>query len=80
MTPAKPPARVTGDRMLATWVGHATVLVQAGGLNILIDPMWSERASPFGFVGPKRVNAPGIAFDLLPPIHAVRIEDIVGPR
>ena len=44
--------------------------MQTRGNNILIDPVWSERASPFSFVGPKRVNAPGIAFDDLPKIDA----------
>jgi L-ascorbate metabolism protein UlaG (beta-lactamase superfamily) len=38
---------------------------------LLVDPVWSERASPFGFAGPKRVNAPGVAFEQLPPIDAV---------
>ena len=56
--------------MVATWVGHATVLVQTPGLNILTDPVWGERAGPFGF-GPKRVTRPGIAFDDLPKIDVV---------
>ena len=42
-----------------TWIGHASMLVQAGGANVLTDPMFSERASPFGFVGPKRHAAAG---------------------
>lgn len=67
--PAVPEARVDGLR--ATIVGHASVLIQAGGLNILTDPVWSERASPFPFAGPRRVSAPGIAFEALPPIDAV---------
>jgi len=67
---AKPAARVTGDRMVATWIGHASVLIQAGGLNILTDPIYAERAGPFGF-GPQRVAAPGVAFDDLPPIDLV---------
>ena len=57
----------------ATWVNHSTILVQLGGLNILTDPIWSERASPVGFLGPKRHAAPGIAFDDLPRIDAVVI-------
>lgn len=68
--PAKPPARVTGDRMLATWVGHATMLVQGGGVNILTDPIWSDVAGAFG-VGPRRVAAPGIRFENLPKIDLV---------
>lgn len=71
VTHARPPARIAGDRMLATWVGHSTVLVQTDSLNILTDPIWSERASPFGFTGPKRVRAPGIRFQDLPKIDLV---------
>ena len=59
--------------MRLSFVGHASILLQAGGLNILIDPVWSERASPVSFAGPRRVNAPGIAFDDLPPIEAVLV-------
>jgi L-ascorbate metabolism protein UlaG (beta-lactamase superfamily) len=43
------------------------------GLNMLLDPVWSKRASPFRFVGPKRVNDPGIAFVDLPPINVVLV-------
>ena len=53
LTPGKPPARVEGDRMLVTWIGHATVLVQTAGLNILTDPIWSDTSGPLGF-GPRR--------------------------
>lgn len=58
------------SRMFVTWVGHATMLVQAGGLNILTDPIWSDTAGPFG-VGPRRVAAPGVAFDDLPKVDLV---------
>lgn len=54
-----------------TIVGHATVLIQASGLNFVTDPVWSERASPLSFLGPKRVSPPAIAFSDLPPIDAV---------
>lgn len=64
-----PEACVTGARV--TIIGHASALIQAGGLNILTDPVWSERASPLSFIGPRRVWAPGIAFEALPRIHAV---------
>lgn len=56
-----------------TWIGHSTVLVQLDGLNILADPIWSERASPVGFAGPKRHVAPGVRFEDLPDIHVVLI-------
>jgi L-ascorbate metabolism protein UlaG (beta-lactamase superfamily) len=65
--------KVDPKLMMATWIGHSTVLVQAGGLNILTDPIWSERASPFTFVGPKRVRAPGIALEDLPKIDLILI-------
>ncbi len=66
---AVPDPRVAGLR--ATVVGHASVLIQAGGLNVLTDPVWSERASPVPFAGPRRVAAPGVAFEALPQIDAV---------
>jgi L-ascorbate metabolism protein UlaG (beta-lactamase superfamily) len=68
-----PPPRVTGDKVRFSYVGHASWLIQAGGLNLLIDPVWSERCSPFTFAGPKRVNDPGIPFDKLPTIDAVLV-------
>src|SRR6202034_4143241 len=45
----------------------------AAGLNILVDPVWAERASPFAFAGPKRHNDPGIAFDALPEVDVVLV-------
>ncbi|PJI90010.1 Zn-dependent hydrolase [Sphingomonas koreensis] len=68
-----PPARVDGGGMRATWVGHATVLIQANGLNILTDPIWSEVAGPFGLAGPRRTTAPAIDFDKLPKIDLVLV-------
>jgi len=56
-----------------TWIGHATLLLQVGGLNVLTDPHFSERASPLGFAGPKRFHPPGVALADLPEIHAVVI-------
>lgn len=70
VTPARPAPRVTGGAMVATWVGHATWLVQADGLNILTDPIWSDAAGPSG-VGPTRVAEPGIRFEDLPKIDLV---------
>jgi len=71
--PAKPVSRLEGDALRLTMVGHASLLIQTAGLNILTDPVWSERTSPFSFAGPKRVNAPGIAFGDLPPIDIVLV-------
>lgn len=68
---AKPAMRVWG--LAITMIGHASVLIQAAGLNILVDPVWSERASPVGWAGPKRVTRPGVAFADLPPVDAVLV-------
>lgn len=73
VTPALPPQRVDGDELRVTSVGHATLLLQTSGLNILTDPIWSERASPFGFAGPSRVAQPGVRFEDLPPIDLVLV-------
>ncbi len=54
-----------------TWIGHATMLVQMGGLNILLDPIFSDRASPVSFAGPKRYQPPGISIKDLPRIDLV---------
>jgi L-ascorbate metabolism protein UlaG (beta-lactamase superfamily) len=67
----RPPPRVEGRPWRISYVGHATLLIQTAGLNILTDPVWSERASPFSFMGPKRVSDPGIPFGTLPPIDVV---------
>jgi len=56
-----------------TWVGHATLLVQLGHRTFLTDPIWSDRASPVSFIGPKRHVPPGIALADLPPIDFVVI-------
>jgi L-ascorbate metabolism protein UlaG (beta-lactamase superfamily) len=71
--PSVPPLRVDGDRMLVTWIGHSTALVQAAGLNILTDPVWSDRVSPFSFIGPTRIRAPGVAFEHLPKIDLILV-------
>lgn len=71
LAPAKPQARVEAGRLRVTMVGHATLLIQTAGLNILTDPVWSERASPVSFAGPKRVTPPGVAFADLPKIDIV---------
>jgi L-ascorbate metabolism protein UlaG (beta-lactamase superfamily) len=69
--PAKPAERV--GELTITMIGHASVLIQLAGCNLLVDPVWSERASPVRWAGPKRVNDPGIVFADLPPIDAVLI-------
>lgn len=69
----KPPERVDGGNLRISYVGHATVLIQTQGLNILTDPVWAERASPFQWAGPRRVHPPGIRLEDLPDIDAVLI-------
>jgi L-ascorbate metabolism protein UlaG (beta-lactamase superfamily) len=69
----RPVPRLGGSELRVTMIGHASLLIQVAGLNILTDPVWSERASPFSFIGPKRKNAPGVAFDDLPPIDLVLV-------
>ena len=85
--PATPTPRVTPDNAFIqtnaragammqpaiTWVGHATMLAQFGGLNVITDPVFSERVSPLSFVGPKRAVAPGLALAELPHIDVVLI-------
>lgn len=56
-----------------TWIGHGTVLAQMGGLNVLTDPIFSERASPLSYLGPKRAQPPGVALADLPRIDLVLI-------
>ena len=68
----RPPPRVDNGARIS-YVGHASLLIQTHGVNILIDPVWSQRASPFQFAGPARVNPPGVDFADLPPIDAVLV-------
>ena len=56
-----------------TWIGHATLLIGLDGVNILTDPFFSERASPFSFAGPKRFVPPGLDIAELPRIDAIVI-------
>ncbi len=69
----RPPARVEDATIRISYVGHASWLVQTAGLNLLLDPVWSDRVSPFARIGPRRVNDPGIAFADLPPIDVVLV-------
>lgn len=69
----RPPSEVTGDRLRVTFINHATTLIQTAGMNILTDPIWSERCSPIGWAGPKRAAPPGIRFEDLPRIDLVLV-------
>ncbi len=71
-TPApKPPERVMGDELRVTFINHSTVLIQTEGINIITDPVYGERVSPFSFMGPKRHKNPGIRFEDLPKIDII---------
>jgi L-ascorbate metabolism protein UlaG (beta-lactamase superfamily) len=71
--PSIPPPRVEGGELRITLVNHSTVLIQQRGSNILTDPIWSERASPLSWAGPRRRRSPGVDWKDLPPIDAVLI-------
>ena len=66
-----PPGRVEGSGMRATLVNHSTVLLQQQVSNILTDPIWSERAGPLSFIGPRRRRKPGVSWENLPSIDVV---------
>ena len=69
--PSKPPSCVEGGELRVTLINHSTVLLQQGGSNILTDPIWSERASPLTWVGPRRRRKPGVRWEDLPRIDIV---------
>lgn len=73
VTPTVPPRAASPGGLAVTWIGHATVLVQMEGLNLLTDPQWSDRASPVSWAGPRRFMDPGVRFEDLPPIHLVML-------
>ncbi|MGA2588871.1 MAG: MBL fold metallo-hydrolase [Bryobacteraceae bacterium] len=68
-----PPRRVEGSVLRTTLVNHSTVLLQQRGFNILTDPIWSERAGPLSWIGPRRRRKQGVSWEDLPPIDTVLI-------
>ncbi|MBN1282934.1 MAG: MBL fold metallo-hydrolase [Proteobacteria bacterium] len=68
-----PPKSVEGGRLRVTFVGHSTLLIQTEGLNILTDPVWSERIGPASWIGIRRRRTPGIRFEELPRIDIVLV-------
>ena len=68
--PRRPP-NAGPDDVVVTFIGHATFLIQVGSTSLLTDPVYSERASPVSFAGPRRVRAPGVRWDDLPAISLV---------
>jgi N-acyl-phosphatidylethanolamine-hydrolysing phospholipase D len=73
VAPTFPGPRAAPTDLVATWIGHATFLIQIGGRNLLTDPIWGERASPIAWAGPRRWLPPGVDFTGLPPIDAILI-------
>lgn len=65
------PAPLGDAAAVITWIGHASFLIQTPHANILADPVYSPRASPVSFLGPRRVRRPGVRFDDLPKIDLV---------
>lgn len=72
-TPAYAAPRAALDDLTVTWVGHSSFLIQIGGWNVLTDPIWSARASPAQWIGPRRWMPPGVEFAALPPIDVILI-------
>ena len=71
---AYPPlASRVSEGPIITWIGHSSFLIQMRGLNILVDPMFSDRAGPVSWVGPKRIRLPALSMESLPPIDMVLI-------
>lgn len=68
---SRPPAKVGRDQLRVTFINHATLLIQFDGVNVLTDPIWSDRTSPVSFAGPRRRRPPGLRFDDLPELDAV---------
>ena len=70
VTETRPPA-LSGSGIIVTFIGHSTFLIQTTAGNILTDPVYSDRASPLSWIGPRRVRQPAVRFNDLPPIAMV---------
>jgi len=70
---ARPDLSATPDNSSATWIGHSTVLLQVAGRTILTDPMWSERAFPVQWMGPRRIMPPAVALNALPKLDLILV-------
>lgn len=68
-----PPVSVGKGELRVTFINHCTFLIQVDGINILTDPIWSERASPFTWMGPKRMRPPGLKMEDIPHIDVLLI-------
>jgi N-acyl-phosphatidylethanolamine-hydrolysing phospholipase D len=70
-TPAISYPRASDTAFAATWIGHSTALLQFGGINLLTDPVFSQRASPVQWMGPRRIMDAALPIDALPPLDVV---------
>ncbi|MFG1884835.1 MBL fold metallo-hydrolase [Micromonospora sp. NPDC049102] len=71
--PDASPAADTADELNIVWYGHASALIEIEGRRVLLDPVWSDRCSPSGAVGPRRLHEPPVGIDELPPLDAILI-------
>ncbi|MET7879535.1 MBL fold metallo-hydrolase [Micromonospora profundi] len=69
----RPSAQQATDELAVIWYGHASALIEIEGRRVLLDPMWSDRCSPSGLVGPRRLHEPPVRMDELPPLDAILI-------
>lgn len=70
-TPTISYPRASETAFAATWIGHSTVLMQFGGMNVITDPVFSQRAFPVQWMGPRRVMDPALPIDALPPLDVI---------
>jgi len=66
-------AAAPASGLRVTWFGHSSTLLEIDGVRVLVDPIWSDRASPFGWIGPHRWYPPTIALARLPRVDAVLV-------
>jgi L-ascorbate metabolism protein UlaG (beta-lactamase superfamily) len=71
LSPQPPPPVPRRNEIVATWIGHATFLLQSAHGTFLTDPVFSDRASPVTWAGPRRAHPPGLVLDALPRIDVV---------
>ncbi|MEU5908101.1 MBL fold metallo-hydrolase [Micromonospora sp. NPDC047467] len=69
----RPAAPQAADELTIVWYGHASALIEIEGRRVLLDPIWSDRCSPSGLVGPRRLHEPPVRLDELPPLDAILI-------
>ena len=75
-TPQKIPKKIqqpgqSDDKISVTFINHSTLLIQVDGINILTDPIFTQRTSSLSWIGPKRVRNPGVNLADLPPIDII---------